>query len=142
MSKIVLVGAGGVIFAQNFLKDILTDPELRTHEVTLMDIDAGRLANAVAVAGLIAAKLGIRFTPHATTDLREALNGANYVITIFRSGTIRHQELEYEIPMKYGVDQVVSDTLGPGGIFRENRIVNRPVLCYNTILGRSAPPDP
>lgn len=41
MSKIVLVGAGGVIFAQNFLKDILTDPELRTHEVTLMDIDAG-----------------------------------------------------------------------------------------------------
>lgn len=69
------------IFAQNFLKDILTDPELRTHEVTLMDIDAGRLANAVAVAGLIAAKLGIRFTPHATTDLREALNGANYVIT-------------------------------------------------------------
>ena len=118
MSKIVLVGAGGVIFAQNFLKDILTDPELRTHEVTLMDIDAGRLANAVAVAGLIAAKLGIRFTPHATTDLREALNGANYVITIFRSGTIRHQELEYEIPMKYGVDQVVSDTLGPGGIFR------------------------
>ncbi|EHM41828.1 hypothetical protein HMPREF0372_03264 [Flavonifractor plautii ATCC 29863] len=31
---------------------------------------------------------------------------------------------------------------GPGGIFRENRIVNRPVLCYNTILGRSAPPDP
>lgn len=118
MSKIVLVGAGGVIFAQNFLKDILTDPELRTHEVTLMDIDAGRLANAVAVAGLIAAKLGIRFTPHATTDLREALNGANYVITIFRSGTIRHQELEYEIPMKYGIDQVVSDTLGPGGIFR------------------------
>lgn len=118
MSKIVLVGAGGVIFAQNFIKDILVDPVLRMYEVTLMDIDAERLANGVTIAGLIAKKLGIEFKPHATTDLREALTGADYVITIFRSGTIRHQELEYEIPMKHGVDQVVSDTLGPGGIFR------------------------
>lgn len=118
MSKIVLVGAGGVIFAQNFLKDILMDPELRTHDVTLMDIDAERLAHAVTIAGLIAKKLGVEFHPQVATDLREALCGAKYVITIFRSGTIHHQALEYEIPMKYGVDQVVSDTLGPGGIFR------------------------
>ncbi len=118
MSKIVLVGAGGVIFAQNFLKDILMDPELRTHDVALMDIDAERLSHAVAIAGLIAKKVGVEFHPQATTDLREALRGADYVITIFRSGTIHHQELEYEIPFRYGVDQVVSDTLGPGGIFR------------------------
>ncbi len=118
MSKIVLVGAGGVIFAQNFIRDILCDPVLRTHEVVLMDIDAGRLANAAAMAELLAKKFGVEFHPRATTDLGEALPGADYVITIFRCGTLRHQELEYEIPMKYGVDQVVSDTLGPGGIFR------------------------
>ncbi|MDR0932135.1 MAG: hypothetical protein LBM70_03840 [Victivallales bacterium] len=123
MPKIVLVGAGGVIFAQNFIKDILNDPVLRTFDVTLMDIDAERLAKSVTFAGMIAEKLGIEFNPHSTTDLREALTGANYVITIFRSGVLHHQELEYEIPMKYGVDQVVSDTLGPGGIFRGLRTI-------------------
>ena len=76
MSKIALVGAGGVIFAQNFLKDILMDPELRTHEVALMDIDAERLSHAVTIAGLIARKVGVEFHPQATTDLREALRGA------------------------------------------------------------------
>ena len=118
MSKIVLVGAGGVIFAQNFMKDILLDEELRHHQLTLMDIDAGRLAHAATIGGLIAKKLGVEFHPETTTDLRQAVRGADYVITIFRCGTIHHQELEYSIPMKYGVDQVVSDTLGPGGVFR------------------------
>ena len=31
MSKIALIGAGGVIFAQNFMKDILLDEDLRHH---------------------------------------------------------------------------------------------------------------
>lgn len=118
MSKIALIGAGGVIFAQNFMKDILLDEDLRHHQVTLMDIDAGRLAHAATIGGLIARKLNVEFHPETTTDLRQAVRGADYVITIFRCGTIHHQELEYSIPMKYGVDQVVSDTLGPGGVFR------------------------
>ena len=118
MPKIVLVGAGGVIFSQSFLKDILTDPELRTFDVALMDIDSERLGHAVTMAELIAKKVGVEFHPESTTDLRKALRGADYVTTIFRSGTIHHQELEYQVPLKYGVDQVVSDSLGPGGIFR------------------------
>lgn len=118
MSKIVLVGAGGVVFSQNFMKDILLDEDLRHHQLCLMDIDAGRLGHAAAFGGLLAKKLGIEFNPETTTDLRRALRGANYVITIFRCGTIHHQELEYRIPLKYGVDQVVGDTLGPGGVFR------------------------
>ena len=72
MSKIVLVGAGGVIFAQNFMKDILLDEELRHHQLTLMDIDAGRLAHAATIGGLIAKKLNVEFHPETTTDLRQA----------------------------------------------------------------------
>ena len=26
--------------------------------------------------------------------------------------------MDYEIPLKYGVDQCIGDTLGPGGVFR------------------------
>ncbi len=118
MSKIAIIGAGGVIFSQNFMRDILLDEELRTREVMLMDIDAERLGHAATFGQLIAGKLKVEARFRTTTDLHEAVRGAKYVITIFRSGTIRHQELEYAIPMKYGVDQVVSDTLGPGGVFR------------------------
>ena len=102
MAKIVLVGAGGVIFAQNFMKDILLDPVLRTNQLTLMDINAERLENSATICGLIASKLNLDFHPEKTTDLRKALAGADYVITIFRSGTIDHQALEYSIPAKYG----------------------------------------
>jgi alpha-galactosidase len=31
--------------------------------------------------------------------------------------------LDYEIPMKYGVDQCIGDTLAPGGIFRALRVI-------------------
>ena len=39
MSKIALIGSGGVIFAMNFIKDILISEELRECEISLMDID-------------------------------------------------------------------------------------------------------
>ncbi len=118
MPKIAIIGAGGVIFAQNFIKDLLLDDELRHSKVVLMDIDALRLENTAKLGAIIAAKLGVPFQPELTTDLRQAVRGANYVITIFRSGNIDLQKIEYEIPAKYGVQQVVGDTLGPGGVFR------------------------
>lgn len=118
MSRIVLVGAGGVIFAQNFIRDILLDEALRGCELVLMDIDATRLKNAGVVAEKISRKIGISPKIISTTSLTEAVRGADYVITLFRAGTLEHQKIEYEIPKKYGVDQVVGDTLNPGGIFR------------------------
>lgn len=118
MAKISIIGAGGVIFAQNFIKDILLDEKLRHSEVVLMDIDQERLQNAGKMAKITAEQFGVEFNPELTTDLRKAVRNADYVITIFRSGTLDHQRLEYEIPAKYGVKQTVGDTLGPGGVFR------------------------
>ncbi|MDD5699448.1 MAG: alpha-galactosidase [Victivallaceae bacterium] len=118
MRKITLIGAGGVIFAQKFIKDILLDATLKNSEIALMDIDAGRLKNAEIFTQKISEKLGLEPDVFTTTDLREAVRNADYVITLFRVGTLEHQWLEQEIPRKYGVDQVVADTLGPGGVFR------------------------
>lgn len=118
MSKIALIGAGGVIFTQNMLKDILISKELRGSEIALMDIDAGRLHNAEIFTQKIGEKLGVTPNYSATTDLHQAVRNADYVITLFRAGTLEHQRIEQEIPRKYGVDQVVGDTIGPGGVFR------------------------
>ena len=40
------------------------------------------------------------------------------MITTFQVGGLRATELDYEVPMRYGVDQCIGDTLGPGGVFR------------------------
>jgi len=118
MKKIVLVGAGGVIFTQSIVKDLLLDETTRKCKFSMMDMDAVRLNRSCRVMKKLAEKLGVPFEPEETTDLRTALKGADYVITIFRCGTLEHQKLEYEIPAKYGVKQVVGDTLNPGGVFR------------------------
>ncbi|OQA86866.1 MAG: Alpha-galactosidase [Lentisphaerae bacterium ADurb.Bin242] len=118
MKKIVLIGAGGVIFTQGIIRDLLLDETTGKCQYSMMDIDAARLDRSCRVMKKLAKKLGVPFDPEETTELRTALKGADYVITIFRCGTLEHQKLEYEIPAKYGVKQVVGDTLNPGGVFR------------------------
>ena len=83
-----------------------------------MDISRERLENSFKYAMMTAEKLGVTPNFSMTTDLDEAVKQADYVITVFRCGTLECQRLEYEIPAKYGVSQVVADTAGPGGIFR------------------------
>ena len=118
MSKIAIIGAGGVIFTRNFINDILLDRQLRQCKVSLMDISRERLGHAGKMVQVIAERFGVDFHPELATDLHQAVRGADYVITVFRVGELKHQRLEYEIPLKYGVDQVVGDTLNPGGVFR------------------------
>ena len=74
MKKIVIIGAGGVTFSQNFIKDFLLDEKIRDHyEIALMDIDADRLNIALEAADFTAAALGVKYRRSATTNLREAL---------------------------------------------------------------------
>jgi len=55
---------------------------------------------------------------YCTTDRRDALKDANYVILMFQVGGVDAFKYDYEIPMKYGVDQCIADSMGPGGVFR------------------------
>lgn len=119
MQRIVIVGAGGAGFSQNFIRDFLLDDKLRDKfEISLMDINEERLQVAVEAADITADVLGVKYIRTATTNLKEALKDAKYVLTVFRCGDLCHQEIEYKVPLKYGVDQVVGDTVGPGGVFR------------------------
>jgi alpha-galactosidase len=44
--------------------------------------------------------------------------GADYVIVTFQVGGLEAYAKDVEIPRKYGIDQTVGDTLGPGGVMR------------------------
>lgn len=126
MPKITLIGAGSVVFTRNLCSDILLTPALQGSTIALMDIDPDRLAQAHALVGAIIERRGLAAKVEATTDRLEAVRDADYVITTFQQGGLDAYKLDIEIPQRYGVEQCVGDTLGPGGVFRGLRTI--PVL--------------
>ncbi len=121
--KIAFIGDGSIIFARRLMIDLLSFPELGESAFALMDIDAKRLGYTRRVAERIVRETGAPARIEATTDRREALRGADYVITMILVGDIEVIRPDIEIPLKYGVDQCIGDTLGPGGVFRALRTI-------------------
>lgn len=127
MAKITFIGAGSTVFAKNLMGDILSYPELANSHFALMDIDPERLKTSEIVAHKVAQAVGASPTITATTDRREALADADYVICMIQVGGYKPSTwIDFEIPKKYGLRQTIADTLGIGGIMRALRTI--PVL--------------
>src|SRR5206468_8502842 len=89
--------------------------------------DRGRRADPEKIANAVAARAGGEAAILATTDRRQALDGAAYVINMIQVGGYRPSTvIDFEIPKKYGLRQTIADTLGVGGIMRALRTI--PVL--------------
>jgi alpha-galactosidase len=126
MAKIAFIGAGSIVFAKNLLGDILSFPELSGSTISLMDIDPERLGLTSRIAEKLVRQEGYQAVIESTTDLRAALRGADYAITMLQVGGLEAFKCDVEVPLKHGISQAVGDTLGPGGIFRGLRTI--PVL--------------
>lgn len=124
--KIAFIGAGSVVFTRNLCSDILLTPDLQDATISLMDINAERLRQAVELVKALIEQRGLKAQVEASTEQRTAIQDADYVITTFQQGGLDAFKLDIEIPQRYGVEQCVGDTLGPGGVFRALRTI--PVL--------------
>ena len=91
-----------------------------------MDISKENLEMVTNLCRGMISSNGLAAKIHATTNQREAIAGADYVICTARVGGLEAFSHDINIPLKYGVDQCVGDTLGPGGIFYALRSI--PVL--------------
>jgi len=125
--KITFIGAGSLVFGKNLLTDLLLFPALQEDTILcLEDIHAERL------------DLMFRYIKkfkedyfddkdiiiEKTTNQREAIEDAKYVINSIHVGGLEAFKLDVEIPFKYGVTQTVGDTNGPGGVFRFLRVTS------------------
>lgn len=117
MARIVVIGAGSLVFASRLTVDILSVPELAGSTLVYVDIDPKALALIRGFAEQVIAQHKLPAQVITTTDRREALAGADYVITTFRVGGAAATAIDLKIPLKYGIDQSVGDTIGVGGIF-------------------------
>ena len=114
MPKVAIIGAGSFIFAQRLVTDMLTWPSLQDSTIALMDINENKLNTMTALARRMVAQTGVGAKVESSTDLQSALDGADYVTVAIRVG---EDWSNVEIPLKYGIDQAIGDTTGPGGAF-------------------------
>ena len=126
MPKIAIIGAGSIIFCKTLLNDLFTVPALSGSTYALMGPTMWKLEKMKTYADQIIEKNDLDAHVYCTTDRREALKDAKYVILMFQVGGVEAFKYDYEIPMKHGVDQCIADSLGPGGVFRALRTA--PVL--------------
>jgi alpha-galactosidase len=124
--KIAMIGAGSVVFCKTLMSDIMATPALADSEFALMDPVQTKLHRMEAFGRRMLKENGLPGKVWATTNRREAITGADFVVVMIQVGGFEAYGFDYEIPLKYGVDQCIGDTLGPGGLFRGQRHI--PVL--------------
>ena len=118
MAKIVVIGAGSAIFAKNLLGDLILLEDVPVEEIALVDINEEKLGVMEQVITKMIRQRGRQIRVTASTQRREVLPGADYVINAVGVGGPEIYQRDLEIADRYGVKQVVGDIVGPAGIFR------------------------
>jgi alpha-galactosidase len=136
--KVVLIGAGSTVFTQRLVADIILAGEADAWEVALVDIDPVTLEAVHLLVGKMLAAKGADIPVTAATDRREALPGADVVVTTIAVGGRPGWQRDIEIPRKHGIWQPVGDTMLPGGISRAMRMIP-PMLDIARDVQRLAP---
>lgn len=121
--KAVVIGGGSSYtpeLVEGFLKRVA---ELPLHEVWLVDVPEGAEKQSIvgALAARMAARAGSPFAVRQTLDRREALDGADYVVTQFRVGGLAARIRDERIPLRHGV--IGQETTGPGGFAKALRTI-------------------
>ena len=119
--KVVLIGAGSAMFTRGLLADLIVDGG--AWDIALVDIDPEALEVAYLLGEKMVAARSAPITLSKHVDRREALPGADFIVTTIAVGGRRAWEQDVFIPRKYGIYQPVGDTIMPGGISRALRLI-------------------
>ncbi len=122
--KIAYIGGGSRGWAPHLMSDLALCPNL-TGELSLYDINLEAAQANVEVSATIFGHGDAQtsFEVNAVKTMKEALEGAHFVVISIEPGPITMRYADLEIPAKYGILQPVGDSTGPGGILRALRAV-------------------
>jgi alpha-galactosidase len=119
--KITMIGAGSIGFTRRLMADLLTVPEFAETTFAFTDLSQKNLDMVAQLARRDIEGNGLPATVEATTDRRAALANADYVICMIRQGGLEAFATDIDLPLQYGVDQCVGDTICAGGIMYGQR---------------------
>jgi alpha-galactosidase len=122
MTIITVIGAGSASFGENTLSAILRSKKLKGSTLRLVDRNVQSLDIVHRLANRLNKEWDSGFTIAAHADHKDALAGANFVVSAIEVGP--REELwksDYEITLKYGVHQPYAENGGPGGFIHVAR---------------------
>jgi len=125
--KVVVVGAGSAAFGRGTIADLMACEELNRDaelEVVLVDIDEQALERMYKFGQAVKEYHGATAQLEATTECREALPEADYVITAVSVKRVELWEQDFTVPAAFGFPQVFGETGGPGGAFHTLRSIH------------------
>ena len=137
--KIAFIGSGSG-FCPRTVDDILLDERLKEVNIHLylMDILEEAVGYATTYAKEVSKDRGWDLTIIGTTNLEEALDGANFVITGIEVEREYYWSMDYHIPRQYGSNQIYGENGGPGGMFHFLRNIG-PMLEIAWTMERLCP---
>jgi len=142
--KLAIIGTAGVR-TPLMLRGVLRRQErLGLTELCLMDSDQEHLDLIRMVSEPVLRAREFSDTKKAalplsviwTTDAREAIRGADFVLTTFRVGGMRSRVIDERVPLRYGV--LGQETTGPGGFAMALRTIPV-ILNYVKMMQELAP---
>ncbi len=129
MTRTVLIGAGSAQFGLGTLADVFRSEVLRDSTIVLHDINPTTLARVQEIGQTHLDTHKLPFALEATTDRREALQGADYcIISIEVGDRFKLWDQDWKVPLQFGFRQVYGENGGPGGLFHALRITP-PILA-------------
>jgi len=122
MTIITVIGAGSASFGENTLSALLRSKKLKGSTLRLVDRNAQSLDIVHRLTHRLNKEWDAGFTVSAHTNHKDALDGANFVVSAIEVGP--REELwksDYDITLKYGVHQPYAENGGPGGFIHTVR---------------------
>jgi alpha-galactosidase len=106
------------------MNDILRIPGIGRGEIALVDIDRERLSTMTRVVRRLVAFLGVKgWNVTGSMERKKALPGTDYLINCIEVSGLACVRHDNDIPARYGIDQCIGDTIGPGGLFKGLRTI-------------------
>ncbi len=121
---VTFMGAGSG-FCPTLCRDVMMIPGAEFGELRLVDIDEDRLSTMKQVITRLIKEMGKegKWTVKASKNRREMLPGSTYAVCCVEVSGVDCVKWDNDIPLKYGIDQCIGDTIGPGGLFKSLRTV-------------------
>ena len=122
--NVAFLGAGSG-FCPTLCRDVLMIPGAGRGEFRLIDVDSTRLKMMHQVVDKLIRATGRAegWTVRSSVNRRELLKGTDYAICCVEVSGLACVAFDNDIPLKYGIDQCIGDTLGPGGLFKGMRTI-------------------
>jgi len=127
--KITMLGAGSA-FTPRLMNDILRIPGDQGGTIALVDIDRERLDTMVKLITRLAAQIGKpNWKVIGSADRRKVMAKSDYIVNCIEVSGTACVRFDNDIPAKYGIDQCIGDTIGPGGLFKSMRTIRSSCKC-------------